>query len=97
MEMDLILEERLPEYMIPSYYIAMNSFPLNQNGKIDRKSFPVPAVTNEEEFIEPATEVEIKLGEIWKSVLQVERISKNDNYFELGGDSLLANRLSTKI
>lgn len=95
------LEKMIPSYMIPTAFMEIDKFPLSSNGKIDRKSLPVPAgETREnakEQFQEPETAVEKELAVIWKKVLHAENISRNDNYFELGGDSLLATQLNAEI
>jgi amino acid adenylation domain-containing protein/FkbH-like protein len=93
------LRKKLPEYMIPSFWIVMDSFPLTSNGKIDRKAFPDPEVTEliKTEYIAAESETEIKLTGLWKEILNIEKIGVNDNFFELGGHSLIAIRLSAKI
>lgn len=95
------LEDVLPTYMIPKTFMEIQKFPLSANGKIDRKALPIPiGETREnakEHFQKPETVVEKELSFIWKRVLRVESISRNDNYFELGGDSLLATQLNSEI
>lgn len=93
------LRERLPHYMIPNAFVRMAGFPLMSNGKIDRKALPEPdadsLVLNE--YVAPETPVEIKVAEIWGEVLGVERIGRNDNFFDLGGHSLLATRMMARL
>jgi non-ribosomal peptide synthase protein (TIGR01720 family) len=87
------LSEKLPEYMIPSRYVMLESLPLTSSGKVDRLSLPAPEGLDRElesSYVEPRTEVEEKLAGIWSQVLGVERIGIHDNFFELGGDSILA-------
>jgi acyl-coenzyme A synthetase/AMP-(fatty) acid ligase/acyl carrier protein len=90
-----ILLEKLPDYMIPSAFVFLDSFPLTPNGKIDRKVLPEPNFTanKEEEFIAPRNEIEIKLANIWEEVLGIKPIGINDNFFVLGGQSLLATKI----
>ncbi|EPR13013.1 non-ribosomal peptide synthetase [Ruminiclostridium papyrosolvens] len=93
------LHSKLPEYMIPTYFVPLEKIPLTQNGKIDRKAVPDPvtSVTSGQEYEAPQNEVEIKLVEIWKEVLDIDRVGVNDNFFELGGHSLKATAVVTKI
>ncbi len=93
------LRDRLPEFMVPNYLVALDELPLNPSGKIDRASLPEP--TNQRdglaEYVEPRTRVEKVIAEIWSEVLGVEEIGIHDNFFELGGHSLLATRVQTRI
>jgi len=86
------LSSGLPEYMVPSAYVHLESLPLNPNGKLDRRALPAPEgeayVTRDYE--PPQGETETRLAEIWANVLKLERVSRHDNFFELGGHSLLA-------
>mgnify|MGYP000612153058 FL=1 len=95
------LENMIPSYMIPTAFMEIDKFPLSANGKVDRKVLPVPVGETREnakdQFQEPETAVEKELAAIWKTVLHTENISRNDNYFELGGDSLLATQLNAEI
>ncbi len=87
------LREKLPEYMIPSRYVMLESLPLTSSGKVDRLSLPTPEGLGRElesSYVAPRTEVEEKLAGIWSQVLGVERVGIHDNFFELGGDSILA-------
>ena len=92
------LMEKLPEYMIPSYWVQMERLPLTRNGKVDRRALPEPrkqAVTTNYEA--PRTEMEERLVQIWQEVLQVERVGVTDDFFELGGHSLKAISLAARI
>lgn len=95
------LDKMLPSYMIPATFMELNKFPLSANGKVDRKALPMPVggarEHSKEQFQELETPVENELAVIWKNVLHAEHIGKNDNYFELGGDSLLATQLNAEI
>ncbi len=92
------VRERLPEYMVPAAYVFLNEFPRLPNGKLDRSSFPEPAVSvNSNECRGPVTNVELLMCEIWREVLALEKVGVLDNFFELGGHSLSAVRLISRI
>jgi non-ribosomal peptide synthase protein (TIGR01720 family) len=87
------LKERVPEYMIPAVFVAIEEMPLTVNGKIDRQALVALGVREESTgagYETPRTAIEETLAEIWKQVLGVERVGINDNFFELGGDSILS-------
>ena len=88
------LADRLPPYMIPSQFVAVESIPLSPSGKIDRRALERMeirgAVLAEAEGTPPATQTEKRLAEIWKKLLEIDHVSREDNFFEIGGDSLLA-------
>ncbi|MGM0439762.1 MAG: amino acid adenylation domain-containing protein [Chlamydiota bacterium] len=99
-EVNNLLEERLPAYMIPSAYIALESMPLTHNGKIDRKKLPKPKaadLTALSEMVVPRNEIEESLAEIWQEILKLERVSVKDHFIKLGGHSLLAAQVVHKI
>jgi amino acid adenylation domain-containing protein len=98
-ELKEYLYHRLPDYMIPTYFIQLDKIPLTPNGKVDRKSLPGPGIDPGEGYIAPRSEMERKLLEIWSEVLNVDReaISINSDFFELGGHSLKATMLVSKI
>ncbi|RAJ76608.1 non-ribosomal peptide synthase protein (TIGR01720 family)/amino acid adenylation domain-containing protein/thioester reductase-like protein [Chitinophaga dinghuensis] len=93
------LKDRLPDYMIPSFLIPMESLPLNANGKVDKKSLPAPDNTaiSAAAYIAPRNEQENVLATIWQQLLGRERIGIHDHFFESGGHSLLAMRLQSAI
>ncbi|MCK4258363.1 MAG: amino acid adenylation domain-containing protein [Halanaerobiales bacterium] len=98
-ELRAYLAEKLPDYMIPSYFIHLDKIPLTANGKVDRKALPKPNsdVTHETNYIGARNELEEKLIAIWESVLEVDDIGIHDNFFELGGDSLIIQKLINQI
>ncbi len=93
------LFQSLPNYMIPSYFIQLDKFPLTTNGKVDRKKLPEPdgSIFTGAEYEAPRDSIEEDLVKIWNEVLGVEKIGINDNFFELGGHSLKATSLIAKI
>ena len=93
------LRASLPEYMIPSELMLLDSFPLTPNGKIDRKALPEPdgSGLSRSKYEAPQGELEETLATIWEELLQVDRVSRWDNFFDLGGHSLLAVQLVARI
>ena len=85
----------LPDYMVPAAYVQMESMPLTASGKLDRRSLPAPdgGAYAARAYEAPAGELEAALAEIWRELLEVERVGRNDNFFELGGHSLMAMRV----
>ena len=92
------LKAKLPNYMVPSAIVILESLPLTPNGKVDRHALPVPAErTIEDSFVAPRTPVEAKLAQIWAQVLKVELVGVDDNFFEIGGHSLLATQVMSRL
>jgi amino acid adenylation domain-containing protein len=91
------LQQHVPDYMIPTFFIILSSFPLAASGKLDRKALPDAPLTLSEEYIKPSNALEKKLAKIWAEELGVALIGINDNFFELGGHSLSAARIVSKI
>ncbi|HYW10366.1 MAG TPA: phosphopantetheine-binding protein, partial [Longimicrobium sp.] len=92
------LRTRLPEYMVPAAFVAVDALPLTPNGKLDRNLLPAPASTGlEREYVAPRTPTEQALAGIWGEILGVERVGAEDNFFDLGGHSLLATRVMARI
>ena len=99
-ELDLYLQEIIPNYMLPQYYINIDKIPLNNTGKRNKKGLPpfnklVPQKL--ESYVKPTDSIEIELSEIWKEILKVEKVGRYDNFFKLGGHSLLAIKLISSI
>lgn len=87
------LEKQLPEYMIPSFFAHLDEIPLNNNGKINRKMLPEPSFNKKMDFKkkkELTSTIELKIQDIWKKVLNVDEIDVDEDFFDLGGNSLLA-------
>ena len=93
------LSTKLPSYMVPSIFVTMDKFPLNQSGKIDKESLPTDFKESNAhvDYIPPTTKLEKKVTEIWQKLLAIEEISINDNFFRLGGNSLLITEMVTMI
>ncbi len=94
------LKEKLPEYMVPSAFVQLPALPLTPNGKLDRKALPVPDGARPElgaAYTAPKGEVESTLVEIWQKLLRVDRVGVNDNFFDLGGHSLLVVQAHSKL
>jgi acyl carrier protein len=94
------LQEKLPDYMIPSAFVSIDALPLTANRKVDRRALPATDRMRpdlEEVFIAPRTQTEELVAGIWSNMLGLERIGVYDNFFELGGHSLLATRVVSRI
>ncbi|MGG1672071.1 condensation domain-containing protein, partial [Paenibacillus sp. NRS-1783] len=99
-ELRNLLGEKLPNYMVPSYFVQLEFMPLTPNGKIDRKALPLPlpewASSLDIAYFAPRNEMEQQLANLWQTVLGVEKVSIDENFFELGGHSLKAIQLVSK-
>ncbi|MDU8617804.1 amino acid adenylation domain-containing protein, partial [Pseudomonas syringae] len=89
----------LADYMVPSAFVALDSFPLTANGKLDQKALPAPdaQALAMREYAPPEGDVEIAIAQIWQSLLQVPQVGRHDHFFELGGHSLLAVKLIERM
>jgi amino acid adenylation domain-containing protein len=99
-ELREFLKTSLPDYMLPSIFARLDRLPLTPNGKVDRAGLPEPTIENtlrDEDFIAPATPIEMRLAKILCSLLNISVLSVNDNFFLLGGHSLLGAQLIAKI
>ena len=94
-----LLEESLPYYMVPSRFMLLESLPLTPNGKLNRKQLPDPNLNlrSHTEYVVPQTDTEQKIAMVWKEVLQVSEIGIYDNFFEVGGNSLLLVQINSKL
>lgn len=94
------LQERLPDYMVPSAFVFMDELPLTPNGKVDRKALPAPDRARpdlKDSFVPPATPLEEELARMWKELLSLERIGIHDNFLELGGHSLMVMQIISRV
>ena len=97
-ELRTLLASRLPEYMIPRFFIYLDQLPMTGNSKIDRKALPAPAgISAARIFAPPRDSLEVRLKDIWEEVLLSGELSIHDNFFEVGGHSLLAVRLMARL
>ncbi len=96
----MFLKKHLPEYMIPVYYVLMDQFPVSSSGKIDRSALPLPEgadLSRDEEYTAPGNQIDELLTGVWSKILGIEKIGIHDNFFDLGGHSLTATRLASRI
>jgi len=94
------LKEHLPEYMLPATFMMLEALPLTSNGKVNRRALPAPDAWQAEmsiAFMPPQTETEKALAQMWTETLRVERIGIDDNFFDLGGHSLSATQLVSRV
>ncbi|MDY7092840.1 MAG: beta-ketoacyl synthase N-terminal-like domain-containing protein [Acidobacteriota bacterium] len=90
------LQQKLPDYMVPSRYVTLDSLPVTANGKLDREALPEPEGDRpelEQAYVDPESEVEQTIADLWQQVLGVDRVGRHDNFFELGGHSLLLTQI----
>jgi acyl carrier protein len=95
------LRSRLPEYMIPAAYVALDELPLTPNGKLDHRALPAPdgKLLSQDNYVPPQSEIEKMLASIWVELLQIDpaNLSITGNFFSFGGNSLLVTRLVNRI
>lgn len=93
------LRTLIPEYMVPSFYVTMDVLPINANGKVDRKKLPMPdmSASLNKNYVAPTTPLEKRLAEIWGDILKLEKVGIQDDFFVMGGHSLLAIRIFSQI
>jgi len=92
------LRERLPEYMVPSTILALDALPLTPSGKLDRRALPSPEPRRMDlSFVAPVTENGRRIAAVWQEVLGVDRVGRNDDFSDLGGQSLLMVRVHTRL
>ena len=97
-ELRQFLESKLPNYMIPSAFVTLETLPLNPNSKVDRKALPIPNLARSEtDFVLPRNHTEKIIASIYAEILKQEKVSINDNFFELGGHSLLATQVISRL
>ncbi|BAZ34001.1 amino acid adenylation domain-containing protein (plasmid) [Cylindrospermum sp. NIES-4074] len=94
------LKQKLPEYMVPSAFVVLDTLPLTPNGKIDRNALPDPDSARpnlRKTFVAPRTDIEQQIADIWTSLLKLEKVGIHDNFFTLGGHSLLATQVIARL
>ncbi len=95
-----VMERNLPDYMVPAVFVSLTALPLTHNGKIDRRALPEPEGIRpemEQSYLPPSTVLEKDLSEIWCRVLGLDRVGIYDNFFALGGNSLLATQVISRV
>ena len=99
-ELRAFVKQKLPDMMVPAAFVLLDAMPLTENGKIDRKALPAPEEAERAElggeFVAPASDVEERLAEIWATSLRLAKVGVNDNFFEIGGDSILSIQIVNK-
>ncbi|RZU76658.1 amino acid adenylation domain-containing protein [Micromonospora kangleipakensis] len=98
-ELKTALKQRLPEYMVPAAFVSLDALPLTSNGKLDRRALPAPVAARESavELVEPRDPTERTLARIWSEVLGVPALGIDDDFFDLGGHSMLATQVVARI
>jgi amino acid adenylation domain-containing protein len=99
-ELRAFVGERLPDYMVPSTFTELEAFPLTPNGKVDRQRLPAPdgrRAGSAGSLVAPRSQLEHAIAQVWRDVLRVEEVGVDDNFFDLGGYSLLLVRVQTKL
>lgn len=99
-ELRQYLQERLPEYMVPSTVVVLERMPLTPNGKVDRRALPEPSYTGTQSdttYLAPRDQLEMQMTSVWQKVLKISPIGVRDNFFDLGGHSLLAAILFARL
>ncbi len=92
------LKTRLPDYMVPTHFMFLAQMPLTPNGKLDRKGLPAPdASLMQQRYVAPETELEQQVAAIWAQVLRLPQVGLDDNFFEVGGHSLLAIQITSRV
>lgn len=91
------LEQTLPDYMIPAVFVCVDSLPTNVNGKLDRNALPEPSWQLTQTYVAPRNALENQLVDLWCEVFELEKIGIHDSFFDLGGDSLTAARMISRL
>jgi acyl carrier protein len=93
------MQEKVPDYMVPSHFVVLDALPLSPNGKVDRRGLPEPEGRRQVDaaYVAPRTETECKVAAMWREVLHLDKVGTRDDFFELGGHSLLATQVVSRI
>jgi acyl carrier protein len=99
LELHSFVAEKLPDYMVPSVVVQLEALPLTPNGKVDYLALPVPENRRDlkRDYAMPKTKAERLIAEVWQEILQLEKVGINDNFFEIGGHSLLLVKVQAKL
>lgn len=96
-EIQGFLSKTLPDYMVPRIFVFMDAMPLSANGKADRKALPKPVLEKKAEYVAPRNDIESTITDIWKEELGLDTVGVNDNFFEVGGHSLLLTKVHSRL
>jgi acyl-CoA synthetase (AMP-forming)/AMP-acid ligase II/acyl carrier protein len=99
-ELRSFLKQKLPEYMVPSAFVELDALPISANGKLNRNALPAPGQSrpeHQDNFVPPRTPTEALLAKTWAEVLNLEKVGIHDNFFEIGGNSLLAMQVISRL
>ncbi|HYO59265.1 non-ribosomal peptide synthetase [Archangium sp.] len=96
-DLQVFVSGKLPEYMVPAALLVLEKLPLTPNGKLDRKALPAPALRDVDSFVAPRTPSEELVAGIWAQLLGVPRVGRHDNFFALGGNSLMATQAASRL
>ena len=99
-ELREFLKNQLPDYMVPSAFVFLESLPLTPNGKVDRRALPEPKIERsqlESTYIQPESDFEKTIAQAWQEVLKIERVGTKDNFFDLGGHSILLGQVNSRL
>ncbi len=98
-ELQFYLKQKLPNFMLPSFYVCLEDLPLTPNGKINRDALPPPDPKTQLKaiYVEPKTDTEKRIAAIWQELLSVDKVGIDDNFFNLGGHSLLATQMISRL
>lgn len=94
------LQEQLPDYMVPSAFVILEALPLTPNGKVDRRVLPAPSSQRpqlEQPYVAPQSDLERLLERVWSALLKIDRVGIHDNFFDLGGNSLLSLQVASQV
>ncbi|NUS62644.1 MAG: amino acid adenylation domain-containing protein, partial [Saccharothrix sp.] len=91
------VRRELPDYMVPAAFVVLDELPLSRNGKVDRRALPDPVPTREQQHVEPRTAAERAVADVWADVLGVDRVGAHDDFFALGGDSIISMRVTSRL
>jgi amino acid adenylation domain-containing protein len=96
-ELRAFLKQKLPDFMVPSYFVFLEKLPLNSNGKLDRRALPKPAMAVKREISAPRNDLEKMLAGCWAELLRMEPMGVHENFFDLGGHSMLLVRMQSRL
>ena len=94
------VKAKVPDYMVPAVFVQLDALPVTGSGKVDRQALPAPDQSRpalEEEFVAPRNEIEESMAQIWREILELQRVGVHDNFFDLGGNSLVAMQIIAKV